>query len=206
MNKNIIIIGAGGHTKNITDVIIKSRENIVGYLDDNKPIGCSVLSYPVIGTTDDSSKYLNCEFIIAIGDNYTREKMSNNMLKKYPNLRFYTAIHPKAILGTDIKIGGGTNVMAGAIINASTKIGRHCIIGAGSIIAHDCILDDFVQISPNATLCGGVKIGKSSHIGASATIKQYIEICENSIIGIGAAVVKSITESGVYVGVPAKLK
>ena len=36
MNKKIIIIGAGGHSKVIADIIEKSKDIVLGFLDDNK--------------------------------------------------------------------------------------------------------------------------------------------------------------------------
>ena len=84
------------------------------------------------------------------------------------------------------------------------KIGNHCIINTGTVIEHDNIIEDYVHISPNSTLCGTVKIGKLSHIGASSTIINNLEITERCIIGAGAVVTKNILEEGTYVGIPAK--
>ena len=79
-----------------------------------------------------------------------------------------------------------------------------CIINTGSIIEHDNVVEDFVHISPNVTLCGTVKVGALTHIGAGVTVKNNIDICGNCIIGAGAVVVKNIEEEGIYVGVPAR--
>lgn len=141
----------------------------------------------------------NLEFIIAIGDNKKREKISHS-----PNLKLYTAIHPSAQIGLDVEIQEGTVIMANACINSSAKIGKHCIINTGAIIEHDNIIEDFVHISPNVALGGTVKIGKSTHVGIGSTIKNNITICENCKIGAGAVVVKNILEEGTYVGVPAR--
>lgn len=43
-----------------------------------------------------------------------------------------------------------------------------------------------------------------THIGAGATIKNNIKICNDCIIGAGAVVVKDIEVSGTHIGVPAK--
>ena len=95
--------------------------------------------------------------------------------------------------------------MPNSCINADARIGKHCIINTGSIIEHDNILNDFVHISPNATLCGTVKIGKYSHIGAGVVVKNNINITQKCIIGAGAVVVKDVQQEGTYVGVPANL-
>jgi sugar O-acyltransferase, sialic acid O-acetyltransferase neuD family len=204
MRKKVVIIGAGGHAKVIADIIEKSGDEIVGFLDDNKEIGTTIIKeYKVIGDLNNRFAMAvtkeNLEFIIAIGDNKKREEISHS-----PNLKFYTAIHPSAQMGLDVEIQEGTVIMANACINSSAKIGKHCIINTGAIIEHDNIIEDFVHISPNVALGGTVKIGKSTHVGIGSTIKNNITICENCKIGAGAVVVKDIEKEGTYIGVPAK--
>ena len=203
MNKNVIIIGAGGHGKVIADIIIKSGDKVVGFLDDNLEIGTKVIEqYVIIGKVNDCIKLQEDKsllFIIAIGNNYIRK----NIYEKY-KLNYYTAIHPAAIIGMQVNIGEGTVVMANACINSNTTIGKNCIINTGAIIEHDNIIKDYVHISPNATLCGTVNVGVYTHIGASATIKNNIGICGDCIIGAGAVVVKDINQDGIYIGIPAK--
>jgi hypothetical protein len=53
-------------------------------------------------------------------------------------------------------------------------------------------------------ISGNVKIGKNVFIGTGAMVLERLTICDDVIIGAGAVVNRSITEPGVYVGVPAK--
>lgn len=205
MNKKVVIIGASGHGKVIADIIIKSGDKLIGFLDDNVKIQNKEIfeNKKVIGFVK------NCEeiqrnnpeyfFVIGIGNNYIRKEI----FEKY-NLNYYTAVHPNAILSNQIQIGKGTVVMASAVINADAKVGENCIINTGAIIEHDNTINNNVHISPNATLCGTVKVGELTHIGASATIKNNITICNECIIGAGAVVIKNVDEKGTYVGVPIK--
>ncbi len=204
MHKKVIIIGAGGHAKVIADIIEKSGDEVVGFLDDNKENGATVIkNYKVIGDLNNRFAMAvtkkDVEFIIAIGDNKKREEISHS-----PNLKFYTAIHPSAQIGLDVRIEEGTVVMANVCINSSARIGKHCIINTGAIIEHDNIIEDFVHISPNTSLGGTVKIGESTHVGIGSIVKNNITICKNCTIGAGAVVVKNIIEEGTYVGVPAR--
>ena len=205
MNNNVVIIGAGGHAKVIADIIIKSGDNLLGFLDDNIKKGTNIVGeYKVIGDFNDrfsiGALNNNTEFIIGLGDNNKREEIA-----KTPNFKFYTAIHPSAQIAIDVVIDEGTVIMANSVINPSAKIGKHCIINTGAIIEHDNILEDYVHVSPNATLCGTVSIGKLTHIGAGAVIKNNIRVCENCIIGAGTVVIKNIEKEGTYVGVPASI-
>ena len=200
MSKEVIVIGAGGHGKVIADIIIKSGDRVIGFLDD----GCTeknILGYPILGKTEDCLKYKDKEFFIAIGNNAVRKKIS----EKYNMLKFYTAIHPSAVIAMDVEIGEGSCVMAGVVINTSARIAKHCIINSGSVVEHDNKLADFVHLSPGAVLCGTVSVGECTHIGGGATVKNNTNISGDTVIGVGAAVVKDIDISGVYCGVPARI-
>ncbi len=210
--KDIVIIGAGGHAKVIADIILKRKEllneklNIIGFLDD----GYKNLKYtkifdiPILGDTnlieklEQEKKY---NYIIGIGNNEIREKISS----KFSNLNYYTAIHPKSIIGIDVIIEEGTVVMANTIVNSGTKIGKHCILNTGSIIEHDNKIEDYCHISPNSTLCGTVKVGKNSWIGAGSTIIQNRNIGENSMIGAGSVIIRDIPNNCTVVGNPGKI-
>ena len=191
MSKDVIIIGASGHGKVVADIVEANGDNVIGFLDDNPE--CDTL-----GFVNDYEKYKDCYFVIAIGNAKVRENISKN------NVKFYTAIHPSAIISPSACIGEGTVVMPNAVINADAKIGKHCIINTSSVVEHDDIIDDFAHISVGAKLGGIVEVGKSTWIGIGACVKQCISICGDCVIGAGAVVVRDITESGTYIGVPAK--
>lgn len=200
MNKKIIIIGASGHGKVIADIVLKSHDILVGFLDDGIEKGTLIFNeYEVLGDSSCVEQYNDCEFIIGIGSNEIRNKISGRF-----NVKWYTAIHPSAIIATKVFIDEGCVVMANAIINMDAKIGKHCIINTGAIIEHDCEIGNYVHISPNATLCGTVKVGSYTHVGASATIKNNIDITSNTVVGAGSVVIRNIEEKGNYVGVPAR--
>lgn len=201
MSKSVVIIGASGHGKVIADIIVNSDDKVLGFLDDADDVqGKKIIGFPVLGKIADYDNYKDCEFVIAIGNPYVREKISNELPVKW-----YTAIHPTAVISSlDVEIGEGTVIMANAVVNPSAKIGKHCIINTGAIVEHDNILEDYVHLSPNVTLAGIVKVGKSTHIGAGSCTKQVLNIASNCVIGAGSVIVKDITESGTYVGVPAR--
>lgn len=205
MNKNVVIIGAGGHAKVIADIIIKSGDKVYGFLDDNKDVGTIIIeNYAVVGKIEDCVKLQDANkelsFIIAIGSNNIRKNIS----KEYAILNYYTAIHPTATIAMGVNIAEGSVVMANTVINPNTTIGKHCIINTGTIVEHDNKVEDYVHLSPNATLCGIVTIGECTHIGAGVIVKNNTSVIGNCIVGAGAVVVKDIEEEGTYVGVPAK--
>lgn len=201
MCKKVIIIGASGHAKVIADIVQKSGDRLLGFLDDAKA-NETVLGYKVLGTVKDYIKYKNeAEFIIGIGNNQTRKKLSNEM-----NCKWYTAIHPAATVGLCVNVNEGSCVMAGAVLNPCAQIGKHTIINTCAVVEHDCRIGDYCHLSPNSTICGMSSVEDNVWLSSGATIINGISVCENTVIGAGAVVVKDIKTSGTYIGVPAKRK
>ena len=94
--------------------------------------------------------------------------------------------------------------MPNAVINARSKIGKHCIINTASVVEHDNEIGDFTHVSVGAKLGGTTTTGKKCWIGIGATIKNNISICGDVLIGAGAVVVKNVDEKGTYIGIPCK--
>lgn len=204
--KQIILLGAGGHAAVILDILKAQISNgeaikIKGLLDDSGKL--EWMGYPVLGSTLEANDFNeeNTYFIIAIGSNKMRDKLS----KRYNHLKFFTAIHPSAIIGSQVNIGAGTVVMPNAVINANSQIGQHVIINTGAIVEHDNLIGDYVHLSPNATLCGTVRVKPHTHIGAGATVIQGKMIGMQAMIGAGATVITDIPDQVVAVGTPAKV-
>jgi sugar O-acyltransferase (sialic acid O-acetyltransferase NeuD family) len=95
--------------------------------------------------------------------------------------------------------------MAGVSINSGVNVGKHSIINTNSCIDHDCVLNDFVHVSPNAALAGSVTVGEGTHIGISACVIQGIKIGTWATIGAGAVVVDDVPDYAVVVGNPARI-
>ncbi len=199
MNKPILIIGAGGHAKVIADIVLKSGDALLGFLDD-AATGKVYGEYKVLGTVADCVRYADqAQFIIGIGNNAIRRRIA----ERYA-LDWYTAIHPSAQIALGVTVGEGTAVMANAVINSDTAIGRHCIVNTAAVVEHDNVIGDYVHVSPHATLCGVVTVGENTQIGAGATVIHVTNVCADCVIGAGSTVVEDIDTAGTYVGLPAR--
>lgn len=196
--KKVIIIGASGHGKVIADIIHQSGDKVMGFLDDD-PTKKAIHQIPVLGKIKDTQKYKdNYDFIIGIGNNKIRKEIAESN----PALNYYTAIHPTAVIGEGVRIGNGTAVMAGVVINADAEIKKHCIINTSAVIEHECVIGDYTHVSPQACLCGNVHVGEACHVGAGTTIINNRNMANNIIIGAESVVIEDINEAGTYAGVP----
>jgi sugar O-acyltransferase (sialic acid O-acetyltransferase NeuD family) len=203
MKNKLLIIGASGHGKVVADIALKTnRWQSITFLDDDKSINSSMGS-EVMDTSDKAFKYIDeYEIFVGIGNNATRQKI-HEMLESV-GASIPVLIHPNAVIGEQVEIEAGTVVMAGAIINCCTKIGKGCIVNTGSTIDHDNNIEDFVHISPGAHLAGTVSVGQKSWLGIGSVVSNNINITSGCKVGAGAVVVKDITEPGIYVGVPVR--
>ena len=208
MNKNLVLIGGGGHCKSVIEVAESAGYTILGILDRPEEVGKKVLAYEVIGVDDDIPKYVNnSAFIITVGQikNPTLRIKLDTLVKNVGG-NLATIIATTAHVSDYALIGEGTVVLHYASINADAHIGRNCIINTHSNIEHDVKIGDFCHISTGAMVNGNCQIGKRVFIGSGAIIANGVTICDDCVIGAGAVVTKSITEKGIYVGNPAKIK
>ena len=203
MKDKLIIIGASGHGKVVADIAIKMNKwQSIAFLDDDESIKTS-MGLEVIGRTADAFTYKDeADFFVAIGSNATREKIQEKLIDE--GLNVVSLIHPSAVIGTDVEIGIGSVVMAGVVVNSSTRIGKGCIINTSSSLDHDNVIEDYVHISPGVRTAGSVEIGKRTWVGIGSVISNNVNICSGCKVGAGAVVVKDITEPGTYVGVPVR--
>lgn len=203
----VLIYGASGHGKVIIDIMEREgKYKIAGLIDDNPEIrGGNFCTYPVIGGFDvlnGADRHAH-KLILAVGNNQSRKRLWERV--KPLGYELVNAIHPSAQMGRDVLLGSGTVIMANVAINPGASIGKNVIINTGATVDHDCIIRDYVHISPGAHLAGNVEVGELSHIGIGASIVSGVRIGKQSVIGAGAVVIENLPDCVKAVGVPAKV-
>lgn len=195
---DICLFGASGHGKVVKDVALSQNISIKAFFDDHPT--SNFLKDTSVFSNDKIKDYLNFNFIISIGNNKIRKKISEIIKTSFTKL-----IHKTAIIAPNVSILEGSVVMAGAIINEDTKIGKHTIINTRAIVEHDCIIGDYVHISPSVTITGNVLIKEGTHIGAGAIVIPNVKIGKWVTIGAGTVVISDIPDFAVVVGNPGKI-
>lgn len=206
--KNIVIVGASGHGGMLLDCIEKEgRYNVLGFVDSFKEKGTKMNGYEILGNEmalpQLIDKFNIQGVILAIGNNWTRKNVAKKIKGIVPDLDFVSTIHPSAIVGKGVKIGKGSAVLPGAIINANATIGAFCILNTNSSLGHDGMMDDFSSMASGVCTGGDLVLGRFSAISLGAKIIEKITIGEHSIIGAGSLVVKNVGNHSVVYGSPA---
>lgn len=191
----VYLYGASGHAKVVLDIVRKAYLDVPCFIDDNPNVE-ELVGIPVVHSAEDFSP-----IIVTIGDCGTRRKI----VEKLGVREYLTLVHPNATRADSVRLGFGTVVMAGAIMNSYVSVGNHCIINTGSSLDHDVKVGDFVHIAPHCTLCGEVKVGDGTWVGAGSTVIQGINIGKNCFVGAGAVVIKDIPDDSLCYGNPARI-
>nr|WP_299037614.1 acetyltransferase [uncultured Psychrobacter sp.] len=200
----LAILGASGHGKVLADIAELTGWEKIDFFDDAWPERKNNGAWQVIG---DTQKLLNSlkaydGVIVAIGNNKIRQQKLQQL--DSAGAKIITLIHPSATVSRYTRIGLGSVIVAGAVINPDCIIGSGSIINTCSSVGHDCILGDAVHICPGARLAGGSEVNDRAWIGVGSSVRQLITIGSDAIVGAGAAVVQDVLPNITVVGVPAR--
>lgn len=200
-NKEIYLIGAGGHAKVIIALLDELGMSSPAIYDDAERLqGTKFCGIPIAGPVSALPDRGDVSAVIAIGVNETRRRISS----AFKNVSWAALVHPHSWVHASVSIGRGSVVFAGSVIQPGSVIGAHTIVNTSVSIDHDCRVGDFCHIAPGCHIAGGVRIGDNVFCGIGSCVAQYISVCGDIVIGAGAAVTRDLTEPGVYVGLPAK--
>lgn len=202
--ERLILFGAGGHAKVVLDALLRGGREVVGLIDDDPAaIGRLVLGLPVLGTRAVlTEEWAGAAIVPALGVNAARTALLD-WLRGAPH-PLASAIHPQAVVGAGVSLGGGTFLAAGAVVNPDTQLGEGVIVNTGASIDHDCRIGRAVHIAPGARLCGGVSVGDETLVGTGAMIIPGIHIGARAVIGAGSVVIRDVPDNARIAGNPAR--
>lgn len=209
MSVPVIILGAGGHAKVLIEALLASSAVITGVVDPNLKLAeSSILGVQVLGGDEVVNEFPPSEIQLvnglgSVGFPVKRQQIFERFTSMGYN--FATVIHPSVVIASDVVMGEGVQIMAGAVIQPGCIVGDNAIINTRASVDHDCNIGNHVHIAPGVTLSGGVTVGEASHIGTGATVIQGINIGGGCVIGAGALVLKDVPSFITVVGVPAKM-
>ncbi|UZT99688.1 NeuD/PglB/VioB family sugar acetyltransferase [Chryseobacterium fluminis] len=206
--KKIAIIGAGGFGREVKMLIdqINHKENqfqLVGFYDD-KHYENHINGVPYLGKIENINMINDplC-LAVAIADPKIKQRVLDkidNVNIEYPNL-----IHPSVIIGQDnVKLGKGNIICAGVIITIDIEIEDFVILNLSCTVGHDTQIKKYCSFMPTVNISGEVIVNEAVYVGTGAKIINLLEIGENTIVGAGAVVSKSLPANCTAVGIPAK--
>ena len=182
MQKNLILIGGGGHCKSVIDVAESAGYNILGILDLSENVGKQIFDYSVIGTDEDISNYVGkAEFLITIGfirNPAIRIALYDKIIESGGKLA--TIVASTAYVSKYATLGKGTVIMHNAFVNAGAQIGDNCIINTFANIEHNVSIGHQCHISTGAMINGDCIIERV-FIGSQSVLSNSITVGDRSL-------------------------
>nr|WP_319540121.1 acetyltransferase [uncultured Methanospirillum sp.] len=206
-----IIWGAKGHCLVVRDILDNYGCHLLSLFDNDSNLNSPFSDIPLFYSQEGFINWYNSMdqqtligYVIAIGGTRGKDRLLISDYLSSFNLKPISFIHPWTSICSDVIIGEGVQIMAGACISTRVSIGNQTIINHNANIDHECFLGKGVHIAPGAILAGCITVQDNVMIGAGATILPDLTIGENAIIGAGAVVTKDVDTGSIVVGVPAR--
>ncbi len=171
------IIGTSTLSEMILDFLDILDIKVEGFFDDYRKEE-KFKGHRVIGgcqeLIDNSEKYIESKFFVAIGNNFGREKISKFIKEK--GLSLCNILHKNSFVEKSVIIGDGNLIMSGVYIGSNCKIGDGNLIFPGVSITHHNIVDDYCFFSTNVSIGGYAHIQSFCKIGMNSVVRPYIQV------------------------------
>jgi sugar O-acyltransferase (sialic acid O-acetyltransferase NeuD family) len=208
MTRRLLIVGAGGHGAVVAEAALAAGWTEIAFFDDRWPGLADTRGLPVIGTVAVLQQQLGgpnqqpCDVVVAVGDNTCRLELALALAAAGATLA--TVVHPFSSVSPTAHLGAGSVVLAGAVLNAGTRLGLAGIVNTRASIDHDCHIGDGVHVCPGVTLAGHVTVHDLAWLGVGSCAIQGVTVGRAALVAAGAVVVRDVPAAARVAGCPAK--
>ena len=205
--KPLVMVGAGPGSlpRIIAEAAAAGGAPLAGYLDAEEDTQPPATPMPRLGDSRllEDIGFLAAHDVVLGVQGRGRRALAEAILAR--GGRLPVLAHPAATVSTTARIGEGTIVSAGVIVQSDARIGRLCVLNTACTIDHDNILGDEVSVAPGAHTAGRVTIQDGAFVGLGAVIINGVILGARATVGAGAVVTRDVPEGATVVGNPARV-
>lgn len=198
---SLVIVGAGGHGREMFDAV-RSVWEVEGFVDDDpgvtgrlETIGSHRLGG--IGWLETNPR----RYALGIGTSAARRAISRRL--ETWECEVVTVRHPGAYTGPAVHLGNGVVLYDRCTLTTNVTVGAHTHLNVGCVVQHDSVIGSFVQMSPGVFVNGDCVIGDDVFLGTGAVVTRGCRIGEGATVGAGAVVLSDVEPGARVFGVPA---
>ena len=209
MSSPVLIWGATGQARVLADFLPDLGYRIVAFVDRNPEVTSPLPGIPLLtgepGFRQWISQHPPPGALVALGGDRGGDRLALQELLAAAGCGILTVVHPSATVAGNAGIGPGSQILAGAVVGADASLGAAVILNTRASADHECRLEDGVHLAPAATLCGGVRVGRLTLIGAGAVVLPRIRIGAGVVVGAGSVVTRDLPDNVIAFGNPARI-
>ena len=188
MLDKIIFVGGGEHARVLLDIIHLNAGKVFGYVDiEEKDFPADYLGEDSVLKQDFAPQ----DVVLVNGVGSVRRPRKRQAVFerfKAQGYRFFSVIHPRAVVAASVHLAEGVQVMANAVVNPGAVIADNVMINTSATVDHDCRVGAHSHIAPGVTLSGRVRIGEACLVGTGANIIQGVTVGDHVLIAAGETI------------------
>ena len=200
--QDLIILGAGPHAQEMADIVaqinrVQPTWNLLGSIVSPRQadlVGQTIDNLVILGTETAIGQYPQACFAAEYGSDSSG----------CPRERLISLIAHSAFVARTAVIGAGCVIYPNCFVGHNARLGDRVFVLSGSIINHDNVLEDNVSVTSHVSLAGYVHVETGCYLGQACTVRQYLRIGRDSLIGMGSVVLADVPPNSVMVGNPAR--
>lgn len=198
--RDLIIMGTGVHAAEMAGIIERINRarptwKFLGHIAPKPTDAREFAGHPILGDIETLEHY---PIAAIVPDN----EFPRNI--PLPADRLVTLIDPSCYVHSTARIGGGCVLYPFCFIGYNAVIGQRIFMLSGCCINHDDVIADQTVLASGVTLAGAVKVEEAVYLGQGCSVRQHLSIGRNSMVGMGAVVVKDVPPNCIMVGNPAR--
>ena len=202
----LILVTASGLAREVLAVLRGHGEPTdVAVVDDAPSLwGGSLDGAPIIGGLECVGDHADRQILVCAGRGTSRRALVRRLsgLGVAPD-RYARVVHPSVDVPDDCTLGRGSIVLAQVALTSRVRLGDHVVVMPNATLTHDDEVDDFATLCAGVTLGGNVHVRSGAYLGMNASVREGTSVGEDSVLGMGAALVTDLPSRQVWAGVPA---
>ncbi len=204
----LLLLGASGLAREaLAAVNASGAHEVIGFLDDDPALWDQQLdSVKVQGGIEEVQRFPAAKLVLCTGSGSSRSTIAKRLstLGRGHDADYATIIHPSVSVAPSCRVDTGSILLAGAVLTASAVLGRHVVVMPNATITHDDRIEQFATVCAGVSLGGSAHIGEGAYLGMNSSVKERVRVGKYSILGMGAVLLTDLPPGETWAGVPAR--
>ncbi|MCZ2830306.1 acetyltransferase [Modestobacter sp. VKM Ac-2986] len=206
--RRLVVMGAGGHAREVLDVLESlpegtAWERVTVFAEPGATTpGAAALIWQRGHELVDVLPTDATHHLPAVGDPALRRRFAE--LAERHGLLPAGAVSPSSTVPEALRGVPGLVVFPRSHVSTNVTLGAHCHLNTGCQVSHDGRLGDRVTLGPGVLVAGGVTIEDDAFLGIGAVVLPGRRIGRAAVVGAGAVVVHDVAPGTTVAGNPAR--